>query len=484
MNKSVPSIGRVLVISGFALSCFGLLTFLWLAFGGPIPLKPQGYRMQVAFDDAVTLAEQADVRTAGVSIGKVTSKELAPEGNRTLATLQIEEEFAPIRSDARAILRQKTLLGETYVELTTGSKDVPFIEEDGRLSNGQVAEAVEFDELLRIFDEDTRQSFRDWQETLAQATRGRGRDFNDALGNFPVFTENAQAVVDVLNRRREALGALVENTGSTFEAITRNGAALQTLIQRNTDTFETLADKRESLAETFQVFPTFLDESRLTLDRLRTFSADTQPLIEDLEPVLEDLQPTLASLGDLSPDLEKLFRDLRPLIEAGDEGFPALARILRGLDPTLASVGPFLEQLNPLLRFLEFQQVTVTDFISQAGAATAGKRAAPADSKSNGHVLGQHLILGSQSVPASERTDDNRGNAYLFPNYTADGEKLILPNFDCKHIGGPKPPTDTPGCFVQGPADIEGGQRFPGLEKFFPNVTEGGPAGTEPQAAP
>src|SRR5437773_656267 len=29
----------MLVMVGFALSCFGLLLFLWLAFGGPIPLS-------------------------------------------------------------------------------------------------------------------------------------------------------------------------------------------------------------------------------------------------------------------------------------------------------------------------------------------------------------------------------------------------------------------------------------------------------------
>ena len=28
----------------FAFSCFGLLLFLWLSFGGSIPLKPKGYR--------------------------------------------------------------------------------------------------------------------------------------------------------------------------------------------------------------------------------------------------------------------------------------------------------------------------------------------------------------------------------------------------------------------------------------------------------
>ena len=41
MNKQVPSLGKILVMVGFALSCFGLLLFLWLAFGGPTPLKPE-----------------------------------------------------------------------------------------------------------------------------------------------------------------------------------------------------------------------------------------------------------------------------------------------------------------------------------------------------------------------------------------------------------------------------------------------------------
>src|SRR3954451_15410336 len=130
MNTSAPTPGRLFVISAFALTCFGLLLFLWLAFGGAIPLKPQGYRVQVAFTDATTLADQADVRIAGVSIGKVVHKELAPGGNKTLATLEIKREFAPLKADARAILRQKTLLGETYVELTTGSRAAPDVKED------------------------------------------------------------------------------------------------------------------------------------------------------------------------------------------------------------------------------------------------------------------------------------------------------------------------------------------------------------------
>ena len=66
MNKSTPSLPRVLVMVVFALSCFGLLLFLWLSFGGPVPLKPKGYRVQIDFPEATTLAQEADVRVAGV----------------------------------------------------------------------------------------------------------------------------------------------------------------------------------------------------------------------------------------------------------------------------------------------------------------------------------------------------------------------------------------------------------------------------------
>src|SRR3954452_9283000 len=247
MNTSAPTPGRLFVISAFALTCFGLLLFLWLAFGGAIPLKPEGYRVQVAFTDANTLADQADVRTAGVSIGKVVKKELDPSGNKTLTTIELKNQFAPLKADARAVLRQKTLLGETYVELSTGSKNAPNLPEGGRLRNGRVKQAVEFDEFLKVFDEPTRKAFQEWQASVAKAGVGRGRDLSDALGNLPVFTENAQSVVDVLDDRRSALRDLVRNGGRTLEQITRNETALSTLVQRNTELFGELSTQRDAL---------------------------------------------------------------------------------------------------------------------------------------------------------------------------------------------------------------------------------------------
>src|SRR5215218_866166 len=134
MQKQAPSIGRIAVAGGFTLSCFALLLFLWVTFGGPVPFKPQSYRFTADFPEAITLQKEADVRIGGVSVGKVKQLGLAPESecqenpttcNTTRATIEIEPQYAPISADAEAILRQKTLLGETYVEITTGSQVEP-----------------------------------------------------------------------------------------------------------------------------------------------------------------------------------------------------------------------------------------------------------------------------------------------------------------------------------------------------------------------
>jgi ABC-type transporter Mla subunit MlaD len=121
MNKTGLTAGRVLIMVGFTLSCFGLLLFLWLAFGGPVPLKPKGYRFEVSFAEGSQIAQEADVRISGVPVGKVKTVESNPVTGRSKAVVEMEERFAPLPKDSRAILRQKTLLGETYIELTPGN---------------------------------------------------------------------------------------------------------------------------------------------------------------------------------------------------------------------------------------------------------------------------------------------------------------------------------------------------------------------------
>ena len=125
MSKRAPSTTQLLVITAFALACFGILLFLWITFGGPTPFKAKSYQVKVPFTEASQLAEQSDVRISGVDVGKVESIELGPEGKEAIALLNIDDKYAPLRASTRAMLRTKTLLGETYVELTPGAAGEP-----------------------------------------------------------------------------------------------------------------------------------------------------------------------------------------------------------------------------------------------------------------------------------------------------------------------------------------------------------------------
>ena len=58
MQTGSPRITRIVTMVLFALSCVGLLLFLWLSFGGTIPFKAQGYRFEVGFNNAFNLADQ------------------------------------------------------------------------------------------------------------------------------------------------------------------------------------------------------------------------------------------------------------------------------------------------------------------------------------------------------------------------------------------------------------------------------------------
>ena len=466
MQTSTPSFSRVLVMVVFALSCFGLLLFLWLSFGGPIPLKPKGYRVQVAFPEATQLGLEADVRVAGVSVGKLREKELDPASNRTLATLEIDRKFAPLKADTQTTLRQKSLLGETFVELTPGTskKTIP---ENGKLPNANVRESVQLDEIFQALDPKTRSQFQSWQQDLAEGINGRGQDFNDAIGTLPGFAHDGADIFEVLDQQEGAVSRLVKNTGVTFGALTENEQQLSNLITSAGRVFDATASQQDNLAETIRIMPTFLDESKATVRRLRRFSINTQPLVEDLQPVARDLKPTLRDVHALAPDLRSFFRNLDPLITASRTGLPAGSEVLRGLRPTLAELTPFLQQINPILQYLETSQFQVSDFITNGAAALADTE--PSGSGGVGHYLRQFGPVGSESLAFyRQRLKTNRGNSYPGPlAWFGDLEgKGIFPNYDCKPSGGEKAPSEgDPGCRVADREDY--GQ---GLQGSFPHV--------------
>jgi phospholipid/cholesterol/gamma-HCH transport system substrate-binding protein len=433
VNKAAPSFGRIAAMVVFALSCFGLLLFLWLAFGGPIPLKPQGYRVQVSFTEATQLATEADVRISGVPVGRVKTIEPDKRTGRSTVVIELESRYAPLPSDARAILRQKTLLGETYVELTPGSADADPVPDGDMLAESQVAPTVQLDEIFRSFDASTRAAFQMWMQEQSKAIYTHGRDLNDALGNLGPFAEDAAVLVDILNRQEGAVRNLVSNTGVVFEALTERDGQLRSLIENSNRVFAATASRDEQLKEAFVALPTFERESAQTLNRLAEFAVDADPLITQLRPAARELSPTLRDLGALSPDLEALFRELGPLIDASRTGFPAAEKVLRDSRPLIAQLDPAMRQLTPILDFIGLYKPELTTFFANTPAATQAK------DTTGVHYLRTTNPLNPENLAVyPRRIGTNRPNPYAKPgNFSQLAQGM--PVFESRHCGSGVP---------------------------------------------
>jgi virulence factor Mce-like protein len=482
MPKNAPSIGRIAAMSIFALTCVGLLLFLWLSFGGPIPLKPEGYRFTARFPEATTLAQEADVRLAGVTIGKVKTKELDKGGAATIVEMELDEKYAPIGKDVKVVLRQKTLLGETFVELTPGSRGAPRLEDGGELARASVEETTELDEILGAFDKETRRDFQQWAQVHGRTFEQAGEDLNDSLGNFEGFARDGAEVLAVLDEQETAVKRLIRNTGVVFGALNEREGALRDLIVNSNNLFEATASRDEALAETFRIFPTFLDESKATLARLEEFSGDTRPLVRDLKPVADDLGPTVRDVGALAPDLENLFRDIDPLIAESRTGLPAAAKFLRGAAPVFEGLHVFLPELNPVISFANYHQMTIAGFISQGAAALAGG----GPEQGQEHYFPQLGIINDTSLAIRQsRPEYERANSYYAPNALERLRPLGgIESFDCQNNknggDGANPQTgeqrdpvagdNEPPCILH-PPHLWGNQIFPRIDKGeAPNV--------------
>jgi phospholipid/cholesterol/gamma-HCH transport system substrate-binding protein len=433
VQKQAPTLGRLLVMVGFALSCFGLLLFLWLAFGGPVPLKPKGYRFHASFGEATQLAKEADVRISGVSVGKVKDIQNDKQTGRSDATIELKQGYAPLPVDTKAILRQKTLLGETYVELSPGNKAKGTIQEGGTLAASRVSPTVELDEIFRAFDAKTREAFRVWMQQQAEGIQGRGRDINDALGNLAPFAQDTSRLLRILDSQEGAVRQLVANTGNVFDALSERRGQLRGLITNSNRVFEATASRDQELEDTFKALPTFEKESQVTVRRLTDFAHKTNPLVTQLRPAARQLSPTLQQLSALAPDAKKLFRDIDPLVTASKTGLPATQRFLDDLHPLLADFDPVLRQVNPILSFIGNYKSELTAFFGNT-VATTQAYTIPKPGVQLHYLRTMNPVNPENFAVYPRRIGTNRPNPYAFPR-NFDQLPQGMPSYETRQCG-------------------------------------------------
>jgi phospholipid/cholesterol/gamma-HCH transport system substrate-binding protein len=463
MQKTRPTNARLAVMVLFALSCFGLLLFLWRSFGGPSPLAARQYTLRADFAEATQLADTADVRISGVRVGRVNRTE--PVGRRTRVTMQIEPRYAPLPRNTRAILRQKTLLGETYVELTPGARSAGPLPDGGSLPASQVHPTVEIDEITRQLDAPARRDLQQLVAGLAKATGSRASALSDSLGNLRPFTGETTRLLDVLDAQHSAVRRLMHDSAVVFGALGRRQGELSGLVSAGDSVLSVTARRNADLATTVRILPTTLSELRATLAEVEIVAGHARPLVRALRPAARSLGPTLVDAAALAPDLKALFPELDRVTVSARTALPSLTRIVNATHPVFRILVPTLQQALPVVRFAGlYKNEVVTTIANLAASTQASER--PAAGQPPLHYLRALVPFTAEGIVVNDRRyGTNRHNPYLLPLGLLK-LKHGLDSFDCSNTGNPGSGEAAPPCRAQQPLLWQGRRTaFPHVER-------------------
>jgi phospholipid/cholesterol/gamma-HCH transport system substrate-binding protein len=316
----------------------GIFVFIGLVILGYMSLKvgdfkfgrEKGYNLFVDFTNAAGLAEDADVRVAGVSVGKVDSIYL--KGSKAHISLEIAHGVR-LEKDVRALIKTAGVLGEKYVEITPGKSKEYLNDGDEIISTISPAD---LDNLMNQVSE------------IAEDIKSVASSLKDSIGS----QEGTDNIKDILVNVRDATSLLkdvmekndenVERLFTNLESITSN---VDEIIIQNDDNissfitnFEELSGRLNSLVESnnYQISQIVANLNDFT-DDMRDISSENKKPFKDavynLKSFSDDLSektPEITShLQTISSNLDLIIDENRPNVKEGIENINSASKKLK-----------------------------------------------------------------------------------------------------------------------------------------------------------
>ena len=322
----------IFVLLGIVILTF--FTFRVSKMGG---IGVKGYKLTVDFETAAGLEPKANVKMAGVPIGKV--EEIRLVGINARLVLRIRDGVR-IPIDSVASIQTQGLLGEKYVEILPGQETDRMLPPGGRVA--KTIPPANLDEIIRKVSRisDDVQKFTN---TLSQT-----------LGS----EEGKQALTEIIRNTRETTEALRKVVAGNEERLNRILANVDTL---SSDLKDISAANKENL--------------RVTIANLRDFSETLKTEAPGLARKLEEMSDRVSGVvGENRENIRVSMENLRSASAKLDNTLESagkvMARIERGegtigklvndnttitrMDDALGGINRYIQRREELKTFLDY----------------------------------------------------------------------------------------------------------------------------------
>mgnify|MGYP002629418638 CR=1 FL=1 len=276
-----------LLVGGLVL--LSALIFTWMSIQvGALKSLGNTIRVTARFEDAAGLVEDAAVKVAGVKVGGV--QDLDIDFDTAVVTLVLDAD-AGLRSDVRAQVRARSLLGEKFIALTPISRDAPL------LADGDVIATigtVDIDQLVTALG-----------PLLAEIEPGDMARLVTAAG-------------EILGTLQADTPALVGQAKTLLERLNEIASIAPAL---KTEVPGAIADVRRAARQL-----------GATIERVDALLAKTDGVVDQAGGAMTDVGPALADVRALLAELGPGVDDLRAAMEQSDEAMSSLRKILHNVE--------------------------------------------------------------------------------------------------------------------------------------------------------
>jgi phospholipid/cholesterol/gamma-HCH transport system substrate-binding protein len=129
----------------------GIFVFIGLVILGYMTLRvnkgklqmTDGYELTVFFDSVSGLVKNSPVQIAGIEVGRVKSIQLKEGRAQVMLTIK---KGVPVYEDAQAVIKSQGVLGDKYIEISSGNTSAKILKERGLIGGSR--STVGLDDLL------------------------------------------------------------------------------------------------------------------------------------------------------------------------------------------------------------------------------------------------------------------------------------------------------------------------------------------------
>ena len=228
------------------------------------------YEVAAHFPDSGGIFAGAEVTYRGVTVGRVSKLELTDEGVDVILAIENAEDDIP--ADTRALVGNRSAVGEQYVELQPYSNGEPYLKDGSQIEESDTAIPISSTKWLndtnRLVESVGKQDLRTVVSEFGAAFQDGGDDLTRLIDTSSSFIEVANENFDITTKLIRESNVVLDtqlDKASAIRSFARDLALFSTTLANADPDLRRVIDNGSATANQLR---TFLEENGVALGKL------------------------------------------------------------------------------------------------------------------------------------------------------------------------------------------------------------------------